>query len=99
MTQTDLAPSAVEEWVDQLIPAAELKPTSIDEVAELTSFFDKMKECERRYQTKYSELDHSIQDAVLLRRLQQVINTLLLNPLWKERIERYGLKGVPRNFE
>jgi phenylacetate-CoA ligase len=97
--QTELAPKSIDKLVNQLIPAAELKPSSIDEVAKLPSFFVKMKECEKLCQTKYSEIDHSIQNALVLRRLQQMTNTLMLNPLWKELIEQSGLKGVPRNFE
>ena len=99
MTHTELAPSSIEELVNQLITPAELAPSSIDEVTKLPSFFEKMKECERHYQTKYSEIDHSIQNALVLRRLQQMTNTLMLNPLWKKLIEQSGLREAPRNFE
>lgn len=99
MTQTKLAPKSIEEIVKQLIPPEELDPKSIDEVVKLPSFFEKMKQCERLCDTKYSEIDHSIQNALVLQRLQQMVNTLMLNPLWKERIEQSGLKGAPRDFE
>lgn len=99
ITQTEFAPGSIEELVNQLLPPAELKPSSIDEVVKLPSFFEKMKECERRCRTKYSEIDHSIQNALVLRRLQQMTNTLMLNPPWKERIEKSGLRAAPRNFE
>lgn len=101
MTQTKSVSVSIssEKLVNQLIPLNELEPESIDEVVKLPSFFEKMKKCESFYETKYSEIDHSIQNALVLRRLQQMTNTLMLNPLWKERIEQSGLKGTPRNFE
>jgi phenylacetate-CoA ligase len=99
MTQTKLASNSIEELVNQLIPSEELEPRSIDDVVKLPSFFEKMKECERLCRTTYSEIDHSIQNTLVLRRLQQMTNTLMLNPLWKERIEQSGLRGIPRNFE
>jgi phenylacetate-CoA ligase len=99
MSQTASVSISIEELVNQLITSEELEPRSIDEVVKLPSFFEKMKECERLCETKYSEIDHSIQNALVLRRLQQMINTLMLNPLWKELIEQSGLRGTPRNFE
>ncbi|MCK4763583.1 MAG: hypothetical protein KAW12_15390 [Candidatus Aminicenantes bacterium] len=99
MAQKKWTPDSVKKLVNRLIPAAELEPGSIDEVAKLPSFFEKMKECEKQYQTKYSEIDHPVQNALVLRRLQQMTNTLMLNPLWKKRIKQSGLKEAPRNLE
>jgi phenylacetate-CoA ligase len=99
ITQTELDSGSIEELVNKLIPPDELEPSSIDEVVKLPSFFGKMQECERLCQTTYSEIDHSIQNALVWRRLQQMTNTLMLNPLWKERIEESGIKAAPRNFE
>jgi phenylacetate-CoA ligase len=89
----------IQKTMEQLIPSVELKPNSIDEVVKLPSFFKKMKECEKIYQTPYSEIDHDTQNALVLRRLQQITNTLMLNPLWKEHIQKSGLKEAPRTFE
>lgn len=99
MNSTELPYKIIEDLVNQLITPAELKPGSIDEVVKLPSFFEKIKECESIFQTSYSEIDHSIQDTLVLRRLQQMTNTLMLNPFWKERIEQSGLREAPRNFE
>ncbi|NET03367.1 MAG: hypothetical protein F6K16_01240 [Symploca sp. SIO2B6] len=99
VSQYNFAEDSIEELVEQLITPEELKPSSIEEVVKLPPFFEKMKECERLCETTYSEIDHSIQNALVLRRLQQMTNTLMLNPLWKERIEQSGLKEAPRNFE
>jgi len=94
-----MAESETGKMVNKLIPLAELEPGSVDEVVKLPPFLEKMKECERHCRTNYSEIDLSIQNALVLRRLQQMTNTLMLNPLWKERIEQSGLRGSPRNFE
>ncbi|MEV7190224.1 hypothetical protein AB0N81_00265 [Streptomyces sp. NPDC093510] len=50
-------------------------------------------------QTLYSEIPHAIQDAVLLRRLQQMVNTVLLNPLWRERLRGAGITHAPQSYE
>jgi len=99
MTQTKFAPSSTEELVNDLIPPDELQPTSIDQVVKLPAFSEKIRECERLCETNYSEIDHSVQNVLVLRRLQQMTNTLMLNPLWKEQIQQAGLNGAPRNFE
>ncbi len=89
----------IEEKIAQLIPTRELIPKSIDEVAKLPSFMEKIKQCERFFKAPYSEIDHAVQNALVLRRLQQMTNTAMLNPLWKELIACSGLKSAPRNFE
>jgi phenylacetate-CoA ligase len=93
------AEKAIEQFIHKLIPESELKPKSIDAVSKLPSFLDKMKACETHFRTRYAELDHDIQDAVVLRRLQQMTNTLLLNPLWKDRLAQGGVTTAPENFE
>lgn len=99
MSEKNPAADAIEALVSKLIPAAELKPGSIDKVAKLPSFYEKMQACEKHCLSRYSEIDHAVQNALVLRRLQQMTHTLKLNPLWKERIEQCGLKSAPRNFE
>lgn len=78
--QARISPHAAAELAAHLIPEAELAPGSVSAVAHLPSFADKMRESERVYGTPYSELAHEIQDALVLRRLQQMVNTVLLNP-------------------
>ncbi|NET50797.1 MAG: hypothetical protein F6K09_19320, partial [Merismopedia sp. SIO2A8] len=99
MIQTNLVSNSIKEQLKQLITPEELQPNSIEEVVKLPPFFEKMKACARLCETTYSEIDHSLQNALVLRRLQQMTNTLMLNPLWKERIEQSGLKEAPRDFE
>ncbi len=98
-SQIKWAPAAVNELVDKLIPATELRPGSTDDVARLPSFLSKLQECERICQVPYSELEHSIQNALVLRRLQQMFHTVMLNPLWRERITRAGLTSAPESFD
>ncbi|MFI6504523.1 hypothetical protein [Nonomuraea typhae] len=80
----------------KLIPDEELTPVSAEAVPALPSFAGKMRECARAYGTPYSELPHDVQDALVLRRLQQMIHTLLLNPEWKRRL---GGCEIPETFE
>lgn len=87
------------EMVSSLIPAEELAPSSIDAVTQLPAFYEKIKECERHCKKVFSEIDLSVQDALVLRRLQQMTNTLMLNPVWRELIRKSGLKRAPCNFE
>lgn len=88
-----------ERLIEELIPDAELCPRSVDEVTQLPSFLSKIRQCEQLLGQPYAEVDHSIQNALVLRRLQQMVHTLMLNPLWAERIRNAGLSGAPRSFE
>ena len=88
-----------DELVERLIPDGELAPRSIEDVIKLPSFLGKIQACEGHLGQKYAEIDHSVQDALVLRRLQQMVNTLLLNPMWAERIRKAGLTAAPRTFE
>ncbi|WP_328916312.1 MULTISPECIES: hypothetical protein [unclassified Streptomyces] len=94
-----LSPGEIDTLVDRLIPDAELEPTSVDQVAELPSFLGKMRESAKLCKRPYSEIDHEIQDALVLRRLQQMVNTVLLNPLWQDRLDSAGVKRVPASYE
>ncbi|NRB39907.1 MAG: hypothetical protein HRU20_15805 [Pseudomonadales bacterium] len=98
MSKMDMTADTIQRFINELIPDSELSPASIDEVVKLPAFLEKMQQCEVFFEKPYSELDQDIQDAVVLRRLQQMINTLLLNPLWKDRIEQSGIKKYPLDF-
>lgn len=98
MSNQFLTLESIQEAVEHAIPKHEWQPQSIDEVALLPSFFDKIKALEAKYQQKYAALDSTLQDALTLRRVQQLTNIALLNPLWKERIEQSGLKEAPASF-
>lgn len=99
MTEKKICDNTIKEFIDKLIPPIELKPNSIESVVKLPSFYSKMQECEKYFGTSYSEISHDIQDAIVLRRLQQMVNTLMLNPIWKERIKEAGLKKAPNSIE
>ncbi|MEA2836312.1 MAG: hypothetical protein QOD89_862 [Bradyrhizobium sp.] len=98
-TQPEKAPLADDGGVTLLISPDELKPASVEDVARLPSFLGKLRACEKIFRTPYSEIGHPIQNALVLRRLQQMVNTLLLNPVWAERIKQAGFTTAPRDFE
>ncbi|GHH86971.1 hypothetical protein GCM10018793_60910 [Streptomyces sulfonofaciens] len=87
------------ELASWLIPDWEWRPDSIDVVEKLPSFASKLRECERVCNSPYSETAHDIQDALVLRRLQQVVNTVLLNPLWRSRLAGAGITKAPESYE
>ncbi|MCD0452480.1 hypothetical protein LO762_25325 [Actinocorallia sp. API 0066] len=82
----------------RLIPEHELRPRSVAQVAALPSFAGKLSECARLAGAPYCELPHRVQDALVLRRLQQMVNTVLLNPLWRERLRYFGVTGAPADL-
>lgn len=91
--------NAINQLAEKLITPEELKPDSIDDVVKLPAFFSKMQECEKQLNTSYSEVDLGVQDALVFRRLQQIVNIMFLNPIWKERFEKSGLSKAPENLE
>ncbi len=95
----DQAPGDTAELAARLIPDAELTPWSADDVPALPSFASKIRECERLCRAPYSELPYEVQDALVLRRLQQMVSTALLNPLWAERLNAARITGPPATFE
>lgn len=99
MTQQKMTAQEIEQLTAKLIPESELQPESIDQIVKLPAFAEKMKACEQVCQTSYSEIDFALQDALTLRRLQQMSNTVLLNPLWKERLAAAGITKAPVNME
>ncbi|NJP97000.1 hypothetical protein HCN51_47555 [Nonomuraea sp. FMUSA5-5] len=74
----------------KLIPEEDLAPPSVEAVPALPSFASRMHEFERAFRTPYSELPHEIQDALVLRRLRQLVGTARLNPAWRERLRDCG---------
>ncbi|TKA09571.1 phenylacetate--CoA ligase family protein [Actinacidiphila oryziradicis] len=97
--QARLAPGDAVELASRLIPDWELKPDSVDAVEKLPSFASKMRECERVCNAPYSELSHNVQDALVLRRLQQMLNTVMLNPLWRSRLAGAGVTRAPETYD
>jgi phenylacetate-CoA ligase len=98
-TPAGQAPGDPAELAARLIPDEELKPWSADDVPALPSFASKIRECERLCRAPYSELPHEVQDALVLRRLQQMVATIGVNPLWAERLRAAGITGPPGSLE
>ena len=94
-----MTPKQLLDFTTQLITPEELAPKSINEVIELPTFLNKLEACETQLRQPFSDTDHYIQNALVFRRLQQLINILLLNPVWKERINQAGLVTAPTDFE
>jgi phenylacetate-CoA ligase len=84
--------------LERLFSEEELRPANIGAVIAQETFFSKMQQCAALFGKPYQRLDHGTQNAIVLRRLQQMVNTLKLNPLWNERLRAAGVSGVPRDF-
>ncbi|MER7134408.1 hypothetical protein [Streptosporangium saharense] len=98
MTITDLDIAASARLAAQLIPEEELRPRSVDDVTRLTSFADRLDECARLTGVPYSETPLDLQNALVFRRLQQLVGISLLNPLWRERLHYFGIRDVPADM-
>ncbi|MDX3383285.1 hypothetical protein PV682_17690 [Streptomyces niveiscabiei] len=83
----------------RLIPDDEWRPASVDAVEQLPSFRSKMRACAHALGTPYSEVPYAVQDALVLRRLQQMVHTVLLNPLWRGTLRGAGITGAPRGLD
>ncbi|GAA1594372.1 hypothetical protein GCM10009678_90650 [Actinomadura kijaniata] len=90
--------AAARALAERLIPEGELRPRSVDEVAALPPFADKLERCGRMAGVPYCAAPHHLQDALVLRRLQQVVNIALLNPLWRERLHYFGVTEAPAGY-
>jgi len=88
-----------EELIKKIIPDAELQPSNIEDVINMPRFYDKIKELEKETGKIFHEIDAKVQEAFILRRLQQMTHNLFLNPFWKERLNEAGVKEAPLNFE
>lgn len=97
--QAPTTPGGARELADWVIPDWEVSPGSPEAVAQLPSFAEKMRECERVCGAPYAELPFPIQDAVTLRRLRQLVGTVRLNPLWRERLDAAGVSELPETLE
>jgi phenylacetate-CoA ligase len=87
------------ELIKKIISDAELKPSSIEEVLKMGRFYDKIKAVEKETGKAFHEVDYTMQDALILRRLQQMTNSLFLNSFWKKRFNEAGITQAPLNFE
>ncbi|NQZ12784.1 MAG: hypothetical protein HRT35_37010, partial [Algicola sp.] len=81
--------------VQKLIPTGEMHPATVDDVLKLPSFLSKITECEQRFGRPFAELDGDMQQALIFRRTQQLVQVLRVNPLWKTRLEKLGVYSYP----
>jgi phenylacetate-CoA ligase len=84
---------------EEIIPESELAPSTIEAVKNLPMFYEKIQSVEKELGKSFYEIDFTTQNALVLRRLQQMVNTLFLNPFWKQRLEEAGVNEAPINFE
>jgi hypothetical protein len=82
-----------------LIPDTEFNPGTADAVTRLPSFLSKIRAAEALAGAPFAETDALLQDALVLRRLGQMVETLRLNPRWAERIAGAGIKGPLESVE
>ena len=85
--------------LDRLFPDDEIRPATIDDVIAQENFASKLQQCHRLFGKPFHQINLGTQNAIVLRRLQQIFNTLKLNPFWKERIHAAGIRDAPRDFQ
>ena len=84
---TDSLTTPQHELAETLLPATDLQPQSIDEVLALPSFSSVLRAAERRERTPFAALAAEWQDAIVERRLRQLVAICRLNPVWRQRID------------
>jgi phenylacetate-CoA ligase len=82
-----------------LIPPAELHPADATAVARLPSFLSKIRAAEALVGMPFAAFDPVLQEALVLRRLEQMVATLQLNPAWAGRLAAAGIEGRLRGFD
>ncbi len=85
--------------LQQLFSDAEIRPATITEVIAQETFASKLKKCPTLFGKPFHQLELETQNATIFRRLQQMLNSMNLNPLWQERIRASGVSSTLRNFE
>lgn len=68
------------------IPKMVMNPRNIDEVLALPSFLSVLQQTEKQFGCTVDQMPRTIQDALVLNRLQQLVEICRINPLWRERI-------------
>jgi phenylacetate-CoA ligase len=77
---------------------AELNPSSLAEVAAQASFAAKLRQCPARFGQRFEQLPLATQNGIILQRLQQLIQSMRLNPWHRQRFEAAGVTGAPASF-
>jgi len=98
-TDTAFRPVADTNTIAGLIAADELQPGSPAAIRGLESFLSKIRRAEQLTGRRFAEFAPDLQDALILRRLQQMIGTLQSNPSWAARLAAAGITGAVRDFD
>lgn len=77
--------------VRRAIPESSMSPKSIAEVLAIPSYLRVLQGIESETGQPFESLPMGVQDALALRRLEQQVNTVRLNPLWRNRLEAAGV--------
>ena len=85
--------------LDQMFTAQETSPRSVDDVIAQATFADKLRLCPELFGKPFHQLGIDAQNAIALRRLQQMINSMLLNPLWREHLAQAGFSAAPQDLD
>lgn len=83
----------------RLFTEAEMAAGSLDELIAEESFADKLRRCPALFGKPFHQLDLDLQNAIALRRLQQMVNAMLVNPLWRDKLGEAGFTAAPRDFD
>lgn len=85
--------------LDRSFDALAAMPRDIDDVLQMPSFLSALEAIEQAHGERFEALPLSIQNAVVLRRLQQLVAICRLNPMWRERIDSVLPSGCVSSFE
>jgi phenylacetate-CoA ligase len=94
-----LTPADRDAALGRLFTEDEISPATVDDVIAQETFASKLRKCPGLFGKPFHRIDLETRNAVVFRRLQQIVNTMNLNPLWKERILASGVTDTPRNYE
>jgi phenylacetate-CoA ligase len=94
-----MTPQEITALVERCLPEQSLTPRSVAEVLALPSFHAAMKTAATHRGRCFAAQEAELQEALVFRRAQQLIGILRVNPLWQERLDASGVKGLPRNAE
>ena len=87
------------ECIRDLFPEHKMHPKTVEDVLNQSSFLSKIRAYEEVHSQAFDAMPSELQDALILPRLQQIVNTLMVNPLWKERLREHGVTSHPASFE
>jgi phenylacetate-CoA ligase len=83
---------------DRMFTDEELDPRSIEDVIARTTFAEKLRSCPALLGQPFHRLPMDTQRAIVFQRLRQMVNTMRLNPLWRDRLAAAGFTQAPRTW-